>query len=171
MITITNIFITTITITSFLGSCSLYNILQYLKKMNKHSICQIETLQNKIEEYSRKQSILENKYIKLKEEVNVLMSTIVKLETKYIESKIINNNIDEPEKDIINPLISIEENISSKKKNKIDFDCAEIINYESDTSLKLEYINHNYNTENCLRSRSSSITELNFNGIARLIFG
>jgi hypothetical protein len=157
MITIKNMCITTIA-SLFFGGCSLYNILQYLKKINNHYISQIETLQNKIDEYSRNQNILENKYIKLKEEVSVLISIIVKLETKYIESKIINNNIDEPEKDIINPLISIEENISSKKKNKIDFDYAEIINYEEDTSDNSYYVNNNYNTENCLRSRSSTIT-------------
>jgi len=165
MITITNIFITTITITSFLGSCSLYNILQYLKKMNKHSICQIETLQNKIEEYSRKQSILENKYIKIKAELNVLMSTIIKLEKTYIESKIIKNNIDESEKDITQFLTTLVENNSSNKNTLIDFDCAEIINYEEGNLPKLEY-----STENCLRSRSSSITELNWHGIARLLF-
>jgi hypothetical protein len=166
MITITNIIITTITITSFLGSCSLYNILQYLKKMNKHSICQIETLQNKIEEYSRKQSILENKYIKIKAELTVLMSTIVKLEKTYIESTIIKNNIDEPEKDVRQILTNPVENNSSNKNTLIDFDCAEIINYEEGNLPKLEY-----STENCLRSRSSSITELNLHGMARLLFG
>jgi hypothetical protein len=171
MITITNIFITTIT-SLFVGGCSLYNILQYLKKINKHSICQLAILQNKISEYSRKQIILENKYVKIKEEVNGLISTIIKLEKLYFESTIIKNNIDETKKCSDNCSYLEKDNIQPQEKNTlIDFDCAEIINYEEDTSLKLEYVNNNYNTENCLRSRSSSITELNFNGMARLLFG
>jgi hypothetical protein len=166
MITIKNMFITTIA-SLFFGGCSLYNILQ----LNKHYVSQIETLQNKIDEYSKKQIILENKYIKIKEEVNVLMSTIIELEKTYAKKTLLSIENEEKEKDIINTHTNITKDNISEKPSLIDFDCAEIINYEADTSLKLEYVNNNYNIENCLRSRSSSITELNLNRMARLLFG
>ena len=95
MLNIKNIFIISITSLCF-GGYSIYNILQYVKQLNNHYVSQIENLQNQTTYFFRKQCILENMYIKIKEEVNVLMYTVIELEKTYVGKSLCKNKIVEP---------------------------------------------------------------------------
>ena len=185
MLNIKNIFIISITSLCF-GGYSIYNILQYVKQLNNHYVSQIENLQNQTTYFFRKQCILENMYIKIKEEVNVLMYTVIELEKTYVGKSLCKNKIVEPicienywdnssyldkdldKKDLKKDLDKDKDKTILEKKTLIDFDFAELINYEEGNSLKLEYVNnhHKHNNKN-----NSDIKELSWYGMAKLLFG
>jgi hypothetical protein len=116
-------------------------------------------------------------YIKIKEEVNVLMYTVIELEKTYVGKSLCKNKIVEPicienywdncsylDKD--KDLNKDKDKNILEKKTLIDFDFAELINYEEGNSLKLEYVNNNHN-----HNHNSDIRELSWYGMAKLLFG
>ena len=186
---IKNIFITS-GMTLIFGVYSIYNIWEYLNNMDRLYNNKIMALQQKLEETNRKIEMLligyekiTNEIIKITDDFNITTNKIVIIENKLLERSLycFSPNYDyyessDDEIKSVNNNSETNNNLetnNNSETNKIS-DCVEIVNFEDVNTLHVTNCisknNSFLNKENEIlpvRSRSTSITDLNWGGLMK----
>jgi predicted nuclease with TOPRIM domain len=199
MMNIKNLFITT-GISVLFGVYSIYNILEYLRILNNHRVKQINSLQHLVNDTNKKYNDLHIKHTELQKnytelsinyqhinkELNMLHIKLLELQENKINEIDINNDNTDP----IVPGLYCDElchfnseipRVNMETMNAINDINVNDIDVEFIESLSLEYECNNTEVSSLCgsekssiksRSRSTSITEINWGGLAKkFLFG
>jgi predicted nuclease with TOPRIM domain len=200
MMNIKNLFITT-GISVLFGVYSIYNILEYLRILNNHRVKQINSLQHQVNDTNKKYNDLQIKHIELQKnynelsisyehinkELHMLQIKLLELQENKIDETYINSNNTLSES---TPSIICDElchfnseipRVHMETMNAINDINVDDIDVEFVESLNLEYECNNTEVSSLCgsekssiksRSRSTSITEINWGGLAKkFLFG
>jgi hypothetical protein len=197
MMNIKNLFITT-GISVLFGVYSIYNILEYLRILNNHRIKQINSLQHVVSDTNKKYNDLQIKHIELQKnynellisyeninkEVNMLHIKVLELQENKIDEIDINTNNTSSESTpsfICDELCHFNSEIPRLHMETMNSINVDDIDVEFVESLNLEYDYNNTEVSSLCgsekssiktRSRSTSITEINWGGLAKkFLFG
>jgi hypothetical protein len=199
MINIKSLFITT-SISLIFGVYSIYNILDFMRLMNRYHVKQIDILEYQINDSDKKYNEINKKHIDLQKIYNELLDNYecLKKEVKLLNFKIIeinkNNNNDNSDFSIDKHEINSKDNLFCDKLCDLNHEIPRLnlntmtkessfISEEFEESLSIVYKNNeninilsknisNQDFPNKTRTRSYSISDINWKSISKkFIFG